>query len=318
MRILTTSLIGLSLITSMPSMADDMTEPYAIENLQPVQHEDILWAQPEGHELLMRIYTPQQASDADLPVLISVHGGAWGAYDRTSGAQYDEYLASTGMVVLAIDFRQSPDFQHPKGSADVAAAVRWARLNAEKISAEPNGKIGLIGSSSGGHLALLEAVRPTHESHKGTPISGPDNALTVHDEIDAHVDYVVAMWPVSSPIYRYKYAQRAGIDQLVTLTKRYFPDEDAMWDASIQRIVEAGEAEALPPILIIQPGMDSNIPQEMTFDLMKAWQARDAKVDYAFYPDMPHAFGHRPSLATADMLKTISGFIDRQLDRATN
>lgn len=272
--------------------------------------QDVTYAKPEGVELLARIYRPE-TTDGPLPVLISVHGGAWGAYDRTSGENYNQYLASTGLLVISIDFRQSPDFQHPKGSADVAAAVRWVRLNAESLGADPD-QIGLIGSSSGGHLALLEAVRPNHESHKGTPIADAAGSFEAHDAIDASVDYVVAMWPVSSPITRYRYAQRAGLDRLVELTDRYFADEEAMWDASIQRIVTSGEAEDLPPILIIQPGMDSNIPQDMTFDLMQAWQARGAKLDYAFYPGAAHAFGHRPSDDTDDLLAAIRSFIDRQ------
>ena len=293
----------------MASSANAQPPPDEME-AATVSWTDVTYAKPEGLELLARIYRPENAA-GPLPVLISVHGGAWGAYDRTSGALYDEAIAETGLLVVAIDFRQSPDYQHPKGSADVAGAVRWVRQNADALGADPE-QIGLIGSSSGGHLALLEAVRPNHQSHLGTPVADGEGSFTTADDVDASVDYVIAMWPVSSPITRYRYAQRAGIDQLVTLTERYFADEDAMWDASIQRIVEAGEAEALPPILVIQPGMDSNIPQDMTFDLLKAWQARDGKVDYAFYPGAPHAFGHRPSPDTDNMLQTITAFIERQ------
>ena len=85
-----------------------------------------------------------------------------------------------------------------------------------------------------------------------------------------------------------------------------------MWDASIPRIVTAGEARTLPPILVVQPGDDSNIPQDMTFDLMRSWQARGGKLDYVFYPGQPHAFGHRPSDTTTDLIETIAAFIRRQ------
>ncbi len=299
--------LGLA-ISAAPLAAHAQADAVAAET---ASWEDVTYANPEGLDLLARIYRPQ-STDGPLPAVISVHGGAWGAYDRTSGQVYDQALADAGYLVVAIDFRQSPDYQHPAGSADVTAAVRWVRLNAEALNANPE-QIGLIGSSSGGHLALLAAVRPNNEAHLGTPIAGADDSFAPHDEIDASVDYVVAMWPVSSPITRYRYAQRAGIDQIVTLTERYFASEDAMWDASIPRIVQAGEAEDLPPILVIQPGMDSNIPQDMTFDLLQAWQARSGKVDYAFYPGAPHAFGHYPSENTEDMLAAIKSFIDRQL-----
>jgi acetyl esterase len=283
----------------------------APQAVNTVSTRDVVWAKPDGLELKATLYRSFDAPPIPIPVLIDVHGGAWGAYDRTSDALYCTELAKTGILVVSIDFRQSPQFQHPAGSADVAAAVRYVRLNAKQLNADPN-RIGLIGSSSGGHLALLAALRPDAPQHGGTPIADAAGKFAAHDDISAAVNYVVAMWPVSDPAARARYAKRAGITRLVELTDLYFKDEAAQWDASIPRIVTSGEAKALPPILVIQPGNDSNIPQEMTFDLMHAWQARGGKLDYAFYPGQPHAFGHRPSEATTDLIKTVAAFIQRQ------
>ena len=118
--------------------------------------------------------------------------------------------------------------------------------------------------------------------------------------------------PVSDPAARYRYAKRANLTRLAEMTDLYFADEAARWDASIPRIVTSGEAKTLPPILVVQPGDDSNIPQDMTFDLLHAWQARGGKLDYAFYPGQPHAFGHRASAATTDLIATVAAFIARQ------
>lgn len=284
--------------------------PPAVET-QSVTKTDVVWAHPANLDLKATIYRPVGKSAATLPVLIDVHGGAWGSLDRTGDALYATELAKNGVLVVSIDFRQSPQFQHPAGSADVAAAVRYVRLNAKALGADPD-KIGLIGSSSGGHLALLAALRPDALQHKGTPIADAAGKFAAHDDISASVDYVVAMWPVSDPAARYRYAKRAGIARLAELTEKYFPSEDAMWEASIPRIVTSGEAKALPPILVVQPGDDSNIPQDMTFDLLHAWQARGGRVDYLFYPGQPHAFGHRPSEATTDLIAAVAGFIARQ------
>lgn len=272
---------------------------------------DVVWAHPGSLELRATIYRPDARSAAPLPVLIDVHGGAWGTGDRTGDKLYASELAQRGLLVVSIDFRQSPDFQHPAASADVAAAVRYVRMNAKALGADPD-KIGLIGSSSGAHLALLAALRPDVAQHKGTPIADASGKFATHDEISAAVDYVVAMWPVSDPAARYRYAKRAGIARLAELTEKYFANEDAMWDASIPRIVTSGEAKTLPPILVVQPGDDSNIPQDMTFDLLHAWQARGGRVDYLFYPGQPHAFGHRPSAATTDLIRAVGDFIARQ------
>ncbi|MEZ5937305.1 MAG: alpha/beta hydrolase [Hyphomonadaceae bacterium] len=284
--------------------------PASTEVEDGVEVRSFIWARPADLELHATLYRPKDAP-GPLPALVDIHGGAWGAGDRNADHYYCVELAKSGLAVFSIDFRQSPAFKHPASSADVTAAVRYVRLNAKALHADPN-RIGLIGSSSGAHLALLAALRPDAPQHLGTPIAGPDGVVAPHDDILADVDYVVAMWPVSDPAARYRYAKRAGIDRLVELTERYFPDAAAMWDASIQRIVTSGEAGLLPPILIIQPGDDSNIPQDMTLDLIRAWQARGGRLDYAFYPGQPHAFGHRPSAATSDLIRTVADYIRRQ------
>ncbi len=284
----------------------------------PANAEDLVWARPDGLELGARIYWPEALGSGPLPVVIDVHGGAWSALDRTSGEYYAAALAGRGYIVVSIDFRQGPDFQHPAGSADVAAAVRWVRLNAARLEADPQ-RIALIGSSSGGHLAMLAALRPDAPAHAGTPIrdmDGPADAFAPQDSIDASVAAVVAMWPVSDPLARFKYAQRAGVEPLLGGHQAYFGgDEAAMLDASIPRIVTSGEAGAgadLPPLLVIQPGMDSNIPQDMTFDLLRAYQSREGHLEYGFYPGQPHAFGHRPSAEADDMIALVADFLDRR------
>lgn len=279
---------------------------------QPIGTEDVVYARVDGADLQARLYHPPGKANA-FPAIIDVHGGAWSTGDRKQGAFYDIALAKAGILVIAIDFRQGPKFKHPAGSADVAAAVRWARLNAKDLHVDP-ARIGLIGSSSGGHLAMLAGVKPNAAMHRGTPILDGKGAAKVHDDIDASVSYVIGMWPVSDPAARFRYAKRAGITGLQNGTNAYFADEYARWDASIPRVVTAGEAEKLPPLLIIQPGDDSNIPQDMTFDLLKAYQSRGGKLDYAFYPGMPHAFGHRPSPAGDDLIATLKDFIRRQIE----
>lgn len=300
MRLLALAALALILVTPAPAASQPST----------VQDREVVWAKPEGHELKARIYRPSGAGDAALPLVIDVHGGAWSAFDRNAGELYDRGLAAAGFAVIAIDFRQGPEFKHPAASADVNAAVRWARLNADALKIDPN-RIGLVGSSSGGHLALLAGLRPRHPAHAGTPIAGSNGAFAAHDEIDAQVDYVAALWPVADPAWRYRYAKRTGQERLAAGHEAYFADEAAMLDASIPRLVTAGEAAALPPLLLVQPGEDGNIPVEMTFDLLRAWQNRGGRVDYAFYPGMPHAFGHRPSPATDEMIRLIADFARR-------
>ena len=272
---------------------------------------DVVWARPDGLELLACVYDVASRT-VPAPVVVDVHGGAWSSGDRLSGALYDAALAQSGLVVVAIDFRMGPDFKHPAASADVAAAVRWVRLRADALRIDAR-HVGYVGSSSGGHLAMLAGLKPNAPMHFGTPIVDGDNSAKAHDEIDASVDYVVALWPVSDPAARFRYARRAGITRLQDGGNAYFRDEQQQWEAAIPRIVTAGETERLPPLLVVQPGEDSNIPEDMTFDLLRAYQARGGKLDYAYFPGMPHGFGRDPSPAADDLIALMRSFMQRQV-----
>ncbi len=273
---------------------------------------DEVWAKYGDKQLLVRLYRRIDLPDP-LPPLVCVHGGGWNLFDRTAGALYQRALALAGFLVAAIDFRQGPDFQHPAASADVTAAVRWLRANAARLRIDPR-HIGLLGSSSGGHLAMLAGVLPDIGFHAGTPIWVGER-FAVRDDISANVDYLVALWPVSDPFQRYRYAKRAGIEKLQQLHERFFEDEDAMRAASVPRVLNAGEAQQIPPLLVVMPGEDGNVPMEITFDLIRAWQGRGGYLEYAHFPGQPHGFGYTQSAASEQMQTLIIDFCRRMLAR---
>jgi len=251
-----------------------------------VEEHDEIWIRHGTQEFQARIYTPPDVRGS-CPGIIDIHGGAWNIGDRTNGALYDRALAASGFVVVAIDFRDGPEFQHPAASDDVAGAIEWVQAHHERLHVDVE-RIGLLGSSSGGHLALLAGIR------------------------SRDVRFVIALWPVSDPYYRYRYAKRAGLERLIAAHDAYWVSEDAMREASVPRIVVAGEAVNVPPILLVQPGEDSNVPIEMTFDVIRAWQARRGYVEYVHFPDQPHAFAYRASPATDSMIVVITDFAKRQ------
>ena len=84
-----------------------------------------------------------------------------------------------------------------------------------------------------------------------------------------------------------------------------------MYSASIQKIVETGKWNQLPPILVVQPGEDANVPLEMTNDLLHHYQSAGGYLEYAFFPGEGHEFAHLPSSATDRCNALIEDFIKR-------
>jgi acetyl esterase/lipase len=277
-----------------------------VQRRYEVSELDLVYAALDGIELNARVYQPLETGERPFPACVFVHGGAWNFGDRTSSESWNRALAASGLVIVSIDFRDGPEFQHPLASSDVVAAVRWTKLHAAELQADA-ATVGLMGGSSGGHLATLAAIRPHAAEHQQTP---PTDLIAATD-VDGTASYVVALYPVSDPMYRFEYATRTGREELVTAHRAYFADDAAMRAASLPRILDDGEAEQMPPLLVVQPGADQNVPLEMTELLLRAYQQRNGHVEYAFFPDQPHGFVAKPPPATDDCRALVEDFIRR-------
>ena len=290
----------------------DQTAPYEVEET------DVPFARPEGKELLARIYRPAGEPEAPLAALVDVHGGAWSRGDRTTGAHHCRALAASGLVVVSLDFRQGSEHKHPAASADVAAGVRFARSRADALGIDP-ARIGLVGSSSGGQLVLLGAVKAGADEHAGTPIVLADGSLGATIGHDS-VAFVLALYPVADPLARYRYAvgrqdDGSGFDakRLVAAHHGYFKDEAAMAEASVTRIVASGEARALPPVWVAQPELDDNVPPAITEAFVRAWQQAGGEIERDHFPGARHGFIQQPSADSDRAVALMRDFIGRRL-----
>lgn len=96
-----------------------------------------------------------RASEKPLPVIAVIHGGAWRAGDKRAVlARLVPRLASGKYAGVSIGYRLSSDDLWPAQIHDCKAAIRWIRGNADKYGLDPE-RIGVLGWSSGGHLAAV-------------------------------------------------------------------------------------------------------------------------------------------------------------------
>ena len=270
----------------------------------------LIYGRTCGVDLRAERYRPASASGNDAAVVMA-HGGAWTSNNRHTPSVLCELLAAAGFAVLSLDFRDGRNGKHPCAVRDITAGIRYMCANASALGVDAD-RIGLIGSSSGGHLALLAATQPDIDAHRGTSVL-VDGALTPAKDISAAVRCVAALWPVSDPLARFRYAQRSGREELVAAHQRYFENEAQMHAASVPRLLTAGEATHLPPLLIAQPGEDANVPRRMTLDLVDAYQEAGGALRYLFLPGLPHAFAYQASAATTRLAAELGAFFHTQI-----
>ena len=97
----------------------------------------------------------QRTSNKPLPIVVYVHGGGWVSGSRESYDLAAARLVSTGNYAAAsVGYRLSGEAKWPAQIHDCKAAIRWLRGQAKELNLDPD-RIGVLGSSAGGHLVTM-------------------------------------------------------------------------------------------------------------------------------------------------------------------
>ena len=98
-------------------------------------------------------------------------GGGYARLAPHEGEQYARWLNELGLTCFVLKYRLGPDgYHHPAMLQDGARAVRLVRARAGEWKLDP-GRIGIMGSSAGGHLASTLATHfDTGQTNAADPI----------------------------------------------------------------------------------------------------------------------------------------------------
>ncbi|MBM2811877.1 MAG: hypothetical protein HW416_2636 [Chloroflexi bacterium] len=273
------------------------------ERRYEVDERDVEYMQVDGTPFVARVLQPR--GDGPFPILLYVHGGAWTAGSRMGTAWAYEPLAPRGVVVVAIDFRLAPDHPYPEPLKDINYGIRWTKAHAADFNADPS-TLGALGSSSGGHQSVMNAMRPRDPRYASRPLAeAPD--------VDAALRYVVGCWPITDPFARYLFAQDTNRQDLVTRTEGYFRTQEAMQEGNPQMILDRGEPVELPPMIIIQGTADINVTPEIQRRFAESYRSRGGSCELHIFQDMPHGTTQWPEAEAGDAMDKIRAFIDRQV-----
>ena len=235
---------------------------------------DVVYTKAGEQELKLDIARP--AADGEgLPTVIVIHGGGWRGGNKESNRRILDMFAEKGYVAVSPQYRLVPKAIFPAQVHDVKAAVRWCKANAGKYRIDPD-RIGAMGFSAGGHLALMLGVTTDKDGLEGNlPPTGPNT------KIRAVVNY---FGPTD-----------LDGDDIPDLSK---PIVEALVGGPIKdKKKEVSQASPLDfiteddgPILTFQGTKDPLVPHTQAYKLADAMTAKNVKGRVALYVGDGHGW----------------------------
>lgn len=128
---------------------------------------NLVYATHEEIELAADAYVP--SGPGPFAAIVLFHGGAWTKGSRAAYEAWGRFLASSGYVAIAVDYRlaSADRSTFPQNVWDAKAAVQWVRANHVTLRVDP-ARLAVMGGSAGAHLAAMVALT-THVDELRSP-----------------------------------------------------------------------------------------------------------------------------------------------------
>jgi acetyl esterase/lipase len=228
-----------------------------------------VFASPSAVPLRVDIYQP--AREGRFPIVVQIYGGAWQRGVPSDKSDFATWLASSGYVVIAIDYRHAPEWRWPAQIDDVNEALKWVGAHAHEYAGDTS-RVVLMGRSAGGHLATMAAWFTSPIRVRGV--------VGYYSPVDLTAAYKNPPRPDPLRIRSVEEALLGGpLEQM--------PDRYA--DASTITHIRAGTTP-LVPTLLVYAGRDHIVERKYGAVVVEALRARGTPVAYVEIPWADHAF----------------------------
>ena len=243
---------------------------------------DVTFLAPEREEKL-DLYRPEKnETGKPMPAVLIIHGGGWVKGDKGRVREFvsGTTLAKAGYVAISVNYEMRKGKRWPGNLYDCKNAVRWLRKNAKQLDVDGS-RIGVIGGSAGGHLALMVNYTGDHPK-----LSSDDLYPGISDKVSACVD----MYGITNLLTR-KVADKDGTPTEELKEHRLFSKNrdqaPVMWrNASPITYID----ENSPPTLIFHGTRDKTVDRDQSKELFAALQIAGVPSELKMVEGAGHAW----------------------------
>lgn len=221
-------------------------------------------------EAEMYVYLPEKDKNTGAAVVICPGGGYRIEAMDHEGYDMAKWLQSKGIAGIVLKYRL-PYGHHEIPSGDARQTMRIVRMNAKEWGIDPD-KIGIAGSSAGGHLASTVGTRFDFGNKQSTdPI----------EKMSCRPDFMLLLYPVIS------------FDESVGHmgSRKNLIGEGNDWKLAKQYSNELNVTKETPPTFLILADDDKTVLPQNSVDFYLALKKYDIPAEMHIFQEGGHGFG---------------------------
>jgi acetyl esterase/lipase len=243
----------------------------------PIQDGQILplWAGPAPGALgtqdtdipVITVFLPRTMTENTPAIIVCPGGGYVNLAMNHEGRQVASYLNSLGIAAFVLRSRLGPRYHHPIELGDAQRAIRTVRSHAAEWRLDP-ARIGILGFSAGGHLAMSASTRFD---------AGNPNATDAVDRANSRPDFTVLGYPVISMTEAWTQNNLLGTN----------PDPELAKSLS----GELSVTKQTPPTFLFHTNADTAVPAENSVYYYLALRKAGIPAEMHIFEKGPHGVG---------------------------